>query len=71
MSTEVGGLSYIRQVASITWGLEKHSSYILVNEQPAIRVQEDLILTCGQLKLTRYGMYDSYLTPSDMLGLHF
>jgi hypothetical protein len=36
MSTEVGGLSCIRRVASIIWGLEKHSYYMLVKEQPAI-----------------------------------
>jgi hypothetical protein len=34
---EVGSLSCIRGVASITWGLEKHSSYMLVKEQLAIQ----------------------------------
>jgi hypothetical protein len=68
---EVSGLSCIRRVASITWGLEKHSSYMLVKEQLAIRAQEDLILTCGQLKLTQSGLCDSYLFPSGMLGLYF
>jgi hypothetical protein len=68
---EVGGLSYIRRVASITWELEKHSSYILVKEQRAIQAQEDLILTRGQLKLIRFGLCDSYLSPSGMLGLRF
>jgi hypothetical protein len=29
------GLSCIRGVASITWGLEEHSSCMLVKEQPA------------------------------------
>jgi hypothetical protein len=48
---EVGSLSCIRRVAFITWRLEKHSSYLLVKEQP-IRAQEDLILTRGQVKLT-------------------
>jgi hypothetical protein len=36
MSTEVGSLTCTKGVASITWGLEKQSSYMLVKEQPAI-----------------------------------
>jgi hypothetical protein len=47
----VGSLSYTRGVTSITWGLEKHSFYILVKEQPVIRVQENLLSTCGQVKV--------------------
>jgi hypothetical protein len=49
---EVGGLSCTRGVASITWGLKKYSSYMLVKEQPETRVQEDLVSTCGQVKVT-------------------
>jgi hypothetical protein len=49
---EVGSLSCTRGVASITRGLEKHSSCILVKEQPVIQVQEDLVSTRGQVKVT-------------------
>jgi hypothetical protein len=49
---EVGGLSCTRGVASITWGLEKQSSCILVKEQLVIRVREDLVSTHGQVKVT-------------------
>jgi hypothetical protein len=51
--------------------LYKHSSHMLVKEQPVIWVQEDLILTRGQVKLTQSGLCDSYLSPSSMSGLRF
>jgi hypothetical protein len=53
------GLSCTRGVASITWGLEEHSSCMLVKEQPATRAREDLVSTCGQIKLTQFGLCDS------------
>jgi hypothetical protein len=62
-------LSYIRGVASITWGLEEHSSCMLVEEQLATRAREDLVSTCGQIKLTQFGMCDSCLSPSGMSSL--
>jgi hypothetical protein len=49
---KVGGLSCTRGDASITWGLEKHSSYMLVKEQPIIQVREDLVSTRGQIEVT-------------------
>jgi hypothetical protein len=32
------------------WNLEKHSSHMLVKEQPAIQAREDLVSTRGQVK---------------------
>jgi hypothetical protein len=58
-----------RGVASITWGLEEHSSCMLVKEQPATRAREDLDSTCGQIKLTQFGLCDSCLSPSGMSSL--
>jgi hypothetical protein len=49
---EVGSSSCTRGVASITLGLEKHTSYMLIKEQPAIRAREDLVSTHGKVKLT-------------------
>jgi hypothetical protein len=63
------GLFGTRGIASITWGLEEHSSCMLVNEQPATRAREDLVSTCGQIKLTQFGLYDSCLSPSSMSSL--
>ena len=51
MSTKVGGSSYTRRVTSITWRLEKHSSYMLIKEQLAIRAREDLYFNLWTSKL--------------------
>jgi hypothetical protein len=63
------GLSCTRGVASITWGLEEHSSCMLVTEQPTTRAREDLNSTCGQIKLTQFSLCDSCLFPSSMSSL--
>jgi hypothetical protein len=64
-------LTCTRGLASITWGLEKHSSCMLVKEQLAIQAREDLVLAHGQVKLTRFGLCDYYSSLSGMLGLRF
>jgi hypothetical protein len=63
------GLSCIRGIASITWGLEEHSSCMLVKEQPATRAREDVVSTCGQIKLTQFGLCDFCLSPSGISSL--
>jgi predicted metal-dependent enzyme (double-stranded beta helix superfamily) len=65
------GSSCTRGVASITWGLEKQSSYMLVKEQPATQARQDLVSTCGLIKLTQFGLYDFCLSSSGMSGLRF
>jgi hypothetical protein len=69
VNRDLCGLSCTRGVASITWGLEEHSSCMLVKEQLATRAQEDLVSTCGQIKLTQFGLSDSCLSPSGMSSL--
>jgi hypothetical protein len=63
------GLSCTRRVASITWGLEEHSSSMLVKEHLATPAREDLVSTCGQIKLTQFGLCDSCLSPSGMSSM--
>jgi hypothetical protein len=65
------GLFCTKGVSSITWGLEKHSSCMLVKEQPATRAQEDLVSTCAQIKLNQFGMCDFCLSPRVIPSLRF